>query len=153
MHIQDLTTEGLSLLRFLGFPLSEFSGSALRFHRAQLQKTIVDQMVGQLHLSHRLVSYDESDTEVSLEFSNGHKATCDLLIAMDGINSVSRKIFSDRQGAPAHLVWSGDIAYRALIPTGKLQSRFPGHRAMKVPIMVWKYSQYDAQFYRTDIFI
>ncbi|KAF9560792.1 salicylate hydroxylase [Agrocybe pediades] len=122
VHIVDLTTEG----------------TATRFHRAQLQQAILSRKAGQLHLSHRLVSYEESESEVKLKFSNGHEATYDLLVAMDGINSVVRKIFLAKQWGPSpslHPVWSGDTVYRALIPTERLDTVYPGHRAKDVPLM------------------
>ncbi|KAF4609568.1 hypothetical protein D9613_012306 [Agrocybe pediades] len=123
VHIQDL----------------KMKGGALRFHRAQLQRALLSRMHGQLHLSHRLVSYEETEDEVTLEFANGVKATCDLLVAYDGINSTVRRCFLSKHGkadSPSvNPVWSGDTAYRTLVDADVLEANFPGHRALTNPVM------------------
>ncbi|KAF8964493.1 salicylate hydroxylase [Flammula alnicola] len=114
-------------------------GGSVRFHRADLQQTLRSQISGTLHLSHRLISFEETEKEVRLYFLNGKIATCDLLIGMDGIKSVVRRGFLQKQGflkSPSlDPVWSGSFAYRGLIPTEKLEGLFPGHRATSIPML------------------
>lgn len=115
-------------------------GGAFRFHRAELQQALISRLAGQLLLSHRLISYEETNDEVHLQFLNGKSATCDLLVGMDGIKSVVRKCFLFKHGLPKspslHPIWTGTIAYRGLVPIGKLEVELPGHRAVHTPMIV-----------------
>jgi salicylate hydroxylase len=119
-----------------------FPGGAFRFHRADLQQALTNGLSDRLRLSHRLVSYKEVGDEIHLTFQDGSSATCDLLIGIDGIKSVVRKCFLEKQGllfSPSvNPVWTGTYAYRGLIPADELEKEFPGHRAMIMPVMVRK---------------
>ncbi|KDR79470.1 hypothetical protein GALMADRAFT_1241914 [Galerina marginata CBS 339.88] len=114
-------------------------GGSVRFHRAELQQVLLDSLSGYLHLSHRLISYEEIGEEVIIQFEGGKTATCDLLVGMDGIKSTVRKYFLSKEGlsdSPSvHPTWSGDIAYRGLIPIEQLEAVFPGHRAITTPLL------------------
>ncbi|KAF8803473.1 salicylate hydroxylase [Phlegmacium glaucopus] len=114
-------------------------GGAIRFHRADLQQALVSGPSGRLHLSHRLVSYEEVRDEVHLEFQDGSSAICDLLIGMDGIKSIVRKRFLEKQGLSSSPsfdpVWTGSFAYRGLVSADELEKEFPGHRAATMPVM------------------
>ena len=116
------------------------AGGSLRIHRADLQRVLIDSMAGQLHLSYRLVSYEETDREIQLQFQDGKTASCDLLIGMDGIKSVVRKCFLIKQGlldSPSiHPFWTGSFAYRGLVPIDRLEASYPGHRVFHTPMMV-----------------
>ncbi|KAF8148009.1 salicylate hydroxylase [Crassisporium funariophilum] len=124
-----------------GFPIQDLTmkGGSIRFHRADLQSALMSQLHGRLHLSHRLVSYEEHDSNVLLNFQNGATATCDLLVGMDGIKSGVRKLFLQSQGlykSPSFdPIWTGTLAYRGLIPIEKLEKIFPGHNASTRPVM------------------
>ena len=115
-------------------------GGAIRFHRADLQQGLASRLTGRLHLSHRLVSYEEIRDEVHLTFQNGSSAICDLLIGIDGIKSVVRKCFLEKRGllsSPSYNpVWTGSIAYRGLVSVDEIEKEFPGHRAVVMPVMV-----------------
>jgi salicylate hydroxylase len=58
---------------------------------------------------------------------------------MDGLKSAVRPCFLMNQGFPdspsLDPVWSGDTAYRGLIPIEKLEAEFPGHRALTTPML------------------
>lgn len=104
-------------------------------------------MTGQLHLSHRLVSFEETKEEIILHFSNGTTTICDVLIGMDGIKSQVRRGFLQRQAlsksaAVDPVVWSGTWAYRGLITTDELNAVFPGHRCLTMPMLVSKTKSY-----------
>ncbi len=96
--------------------------------------------MGQIHLSHRFVSYEEHEREVLLQFENGITAKCDVLIGADGIRSAVRRCFLDSQGlknSPSHKpYWSGAYAYRGLVRLEDLHKEFPGHRVCDQAMMV-----------------
>ncbi|PPR04131.1 hypothetical protein CVT26_001323 [Gymnopilus dilepis] len=114
-------------------------GGAIWFHRADLQKTLLNHVEGKIHLSHRLVRYVEVGNGIQLQFENGKSAWCDLIIGMDGINSVVRKCFLTYQGVPTspsmNPVWSGYTGYRALIQASRLRAENPHSRALQVPML------------------
>lgn len=120
-----------------------FSGSVVRIHRADLQRIMVKHALtrAHLHLSRKLVSYTEHEDSVHLEFMDGSKGTCDLLVGADGIKSTIRKIFlASRPGneyqKSIEPIWTGSYAYRGIIPRETVLNRFPGHRATRNPVMV-----------------
>ena len=104
-------------------------------------------MKGGLYLSHRLLSYEESKTEVVLHFQNDQTASCDLLIGADGIRSAVRRCFLNQQDPSRSIsldpiFWSGECAFRGLVEVERLQAVFPGHRACNEPVIVSIYSKY-----------
>jgi salicylate hydroxylase len=115
-------------------------GGASRFHRAELLGALHEQAMGQIHLSHRFVSFEEVGNKVVIQFDNGNTATCDILIGVDGIHSTVRKRFLDKQGLfksrSYNPYWSGAYAYRGLISVEELERAFPGHLSCKQPMMV-----------------
>lgn len=105
-----------------------------------MQQALISRLTGQLLLSHRLISYQETNDEVRLQFNDGKSTTCDLLVGMDGINSAVRKCFLLKHGLPKspslHPIWTGTVAYRGLVPIEKLEVELPGHRAVHTPMIV-----------------
>ena len=118
----------------------QFSGGVVRIHRADLQRILLKRSLphARLHLASKLVSYTEHPDSVSLEFMDGSKQTCDLLVGAEGIKSTVRRIFlANRPGKESiEPIWTGSYAYRGLIPRDALLKTMPGHRATRVPIMV-----------------
>ncbi|KAF8975587.1 hypothetical protein BDQ17DRAFT_1267888, partial [Cyathus striatus] len=112
------------------------TGQCLHFHRAAVQKIMLDALPPsvQVHLSHRLVSYDESDDNVTLKFEDLPSQDCDLLVAADGIKSRVRAQFISKrlpdQQESINPVWGGTIAYRSLIDADKIKQSFPEHIAL-----------------------
>ncbi len=129
-----------SLLDFKSLRHSFLLGGAIRLHRAGLQRTLINKLSGRLHLSHRLISFEETEKEVRLDFEDGSSATCDILIGFDGIKSVVRKLFLKSEGllkSPSfEPVWSGTYAYRGVVPFEELSKFLPGHNAIKCPMKV-----------------
>ncbi|KAF9449148.1 4-aminobenzoate hydroxylase [Macrolepiota fuliginosa MF-IS2] len=133
-------------------------GGALRIHRADLQRTLIKHLPlpgsnviinspCTLHLSHRLTNYTPISTAsisphsgpVTLHFSDKPPTTCDILIGADGLKSTVRQLFLTRLPDPEKYkpylepVWSGTIAYRGLVTKEELREKFPGHRALDLP--------------------
>ena len=102
--------------------------------------------------SKRLVDYTQprsSGGAISLRFQDETIATCDVLIGADGIHSYTRhKLLKDvaqraeseeeatKLLAQVDPVWSGTVAYRAVIPCAKLRVVNPNHRVLTKPILV-----------------
>ncbi|KIK67169.1 hypothetical protein GYMLUDRAFT_156392 [Collybiopsis luxurians FD-317 M1] len=125
------------------FQLVQMPYGCIRFYRVDFLDAFVDALPSNVaQFGTRLVSYSQTaGTSVSLQFSNGTTATCDLLVACDGIKSCARaQLFreaAERTGNPELLqyvnpVWTGTIAYRGLIPIERLP---PTHRAIAEPMM------------------
>lgn len=136
----------------------------LRFHRAVFQRCLADQLDPEIvtsHFSKRLVSYRSSSpgSPVTLQFADGSKATCDVLVGADGIHSATRHTMLERaaldavaEGGVQSLkraaqlrmsidpVWSGSIAYRALVPFERLIAINPDHGALSTLQSVSKQS-------------
>ncbi|KAI5116471.1 hypothetical protein M0805_001634 [Coniferiporia weirii] len=130
----------------------------LSFHRADFINSLATQLHSETistHFSKRLESYSlgivtSSPSSIALNFNDGATATCDVLIGADGINSATRHTLLELAAKDAESnnveegkrtgqilrgvadpVWSGSVAYRAVIPREKLEKVNPDHRAMK----------------------
>ncbi|RPD62093.1 FAD/NAD(P)-binding domain-containing protein [Lentinus tigrinus ALCF2SS1-7] len=108
--------------------------TSFTFHRAALQKILIEQVQSThtIHLRKRLASYAQSkDGPIELRFQDGTTATCDLLLAADGVRSAVRASMysqladaastSGKADEAAELrtyvepVFSGTIIYRTII--------------------------------------
>lgn len=123
------------------------AGGSVAFHRADVQEVLLKHISPsiQVHLSHRLITYRELEQgQVELEFKNGNKATCDLLIGADGINSVIRKTFlrnknkwsEEEASQKAQPLWTGSTVYRNTIDAELIRKDSPNHRALTESVMV-----------------
>ena len=123
------------------------TGGSVSFHRADVQEVLLEHVSPSIniHLSHRLTNFHEAqDGTVELEFKNGNKATCDLLIAADGINSVIRKLILARQNKwteeeatkLSQPLWTGSICYRSTIDAETIRRVAPNLRPLTEPMMV-----------------
>ncbi|PFH48452.1 hypothetical protein AMATHDRAFT_149878 [Amanita thiersii Skay4041] len=136
----------------VNFHEPHFDGTVATLHRADLQRILLDHLPPSVavHLSHRLISYSEGQygKPINLEFENGNKATCDVLIGADGIHSVVRQHFlrrlakqSTKKGtvdyeASMDPQWTGSILYRGLVPSADLRRKMPSHRTLTTPMVV-----------------
>ena len=109
-----------------------------------------------MHFNKRLASYsysytNENEEEIILRFEDGTEAHADVLIGADGIRSPTRRTLLtrlsealDSKGVGVGVdykdfvepVWSGTLVYRSLIPASALEAKYPGHRALSVPVVV-----------------
>ncbi|KAF9553097.1 FAD/NAD(P)-binding domain-containing protein [Agrocybe pediades] len=121
-------------------------GGSVSFHRADVQDALLEHVLPSVntHLSHRLQRYRHiGDNEIELEFRNGRKCVCDLLIGADGINSaVRRTMLAERQKwteeetyAKSRPLWTGTIVYRSLIDSEIVRGECPNHTALTKPIV------------------
>lgn len=113
------------------------------FHRSVLQQLLARHLDPSIHIhfSKRVISYAEPLEEcapIVMQFRDGTSATCDLLIGSDGIRSAVRRSMFNAVADEAAMqgnteeslrlrslvdpVWSGQIAYRGLIPTAALKA-------------------------------
>lgn len=73
-----------------------------------------------VRLNHRVTGFTENADGVELHFADGTSACGDLLIGADGLKSVVR---AQMFGAAA-ATYTGDAAWRALVPTDRLPKNF-----------------------------
>ncbi|MCY7337769.1 MAG: FAD-dependent urate hydroxylase HpxO [Chamaesiphon sp.] len=81
--------------------------------RRDLQTMLVGAFPGQVHLDHKCIDFEESETGVTAIFENGHRTSGDLIIAADGIRSQFRKHILDE---PVEPKYAGYINWNGLIP-------------------------------------
>ncbi|TFK18990.1 salicylate hydroxylase, partial [Coprinopsis marcescibilis] len=126
-------------------------GGTMRFHRAELQMSLMSLVGSQVQLNRRLSSYTEYQNHVELLFADGSLVNCDVLVAADGIRSATRKQYlssvrrelkakeemkrPEQEGEDTDPVWSGTLAYRGLLAHEKIEREFPGHRGMTRPVI------------------
>lgn len=94
-----------------------------------------------IRLGKRLIKYTyiRENGPIGLQFSDGTRAICDVLIGCDGIRSTIREQFIQKQalsdGSSSLLKhvsprWSGTVIYRSLIPKSRLATQNPDHRLL-----------------------
>lgn len=137
-------------------------GTFLRYHRPDVLKVLVGRLPShcKTYFSRRLQSYSQrKGAKIDLFFSDNSRETCDVLIGADGIKSAVRRSLLMEQAEYAtrsgrvdeaddilrriNPKWSGIVAYRALIPTARLQAHRDAHpeanirvpEANSIPIM------------------
>ncbi|OAX37334.1 FAD/NAD(P)-binding domain-containing protein [Rhizopogon vinicolor AM-OR11-026] len=126
-------------------------GELMRFHRAHFHGVFLSHLPPSCttHNSKRLKSYIQpcsKTSPITLTFTDGSTATCDILIGADGIKSAVRGFMLRELAGVVNShakqsvlscinpVWSGVTAYRTLIRADKLRARCPGHRALLEPV-------------------
>jgi len=130
------------------FCLFETPYGSIRFHRAHLLDIFVNNLPpGVAHFHKKLSSYidEPKHSEVILNFSDGTKATCDVLVGCDGIKSTVRKQMFESlalNGHPQLLQhieprFSGTFIYRALISLERLcrEAGSENHQAIHRPMI------------------
>ncbi|KAF8990560.1 hypothetical protein BDQ17DRAFT_1371721 [Cyathus striatus] len=116
------------------------NGIPTQFHRPAMQKTLIDSLPDsvKVHLAHRLVSYNETDEGVTLNFQDKKSQSYDLLVGADGIKSQIRaelinKRFPDQKKS-VEPVWTGITFHRTLIDAEKIRKVYPDHISLSKPV-------------------
>ncbi len=93
-------------------------------HRADLHAILVRRVLalkpGCIHLGRRLASYEETSDGVTAVFSDGLRATGDLLVGADGLKSIVRQ----QMRGSDNPVYTGDSVWRAMVPASKVAKEF-----------------------------
>lgn len=138
--------------------LTAFTTSAnIGFHRAQFINLLVDLLSrserAKTHFGKRCISFtersnDRSDPDgsggeedlITLKFTDGSSAACDVLVGCDGIKSAVRGqlMCGDQAGDRAYpgTRFSGTVAYRALVKPDDLRAVAGEHTAITIRKMV-----------------
>ncbi|KAF5318623.1 hypothetical protein D9619_010719 [Psilocybe cf. subviscida] len=126
-----------------GVPMVEVHvpGGPRPFHRADVQDVLLGAISSSIrtHLSHRLVSYEETPSGIILKFQDGTTAQCDMVVGADGVNSAVRRclVESGRVSNPdcAEPRWTGTNVYRGLIDSDAIRRVSPDHNALYKPVV------------------
>jgi len=129
------------------------NGTLITLHRADFQSVLLKHLPNscRVNCSKRLRTYTQRQSgPTELVFEDGSRAFCDVLVGADGLKSATRGAFmrerADWMQAQGRWqeateiascidpVWSGTIAYRALIPGERLKAMAPGHPVLTTPI-------------------
>ncbi len=112
--------------------LANFGAPYFHIHRADLHGILADRVRALdpncLHLNARAVGYEENAEGVTLKLADGSTVQGDVLVGADGIKSAIRAQIV----GPDQPVYTGDIAWRAVIPVSRLPENI-----MDVVSTVW----------------
>ena len=98
-----------------------YGEAAWLVHRADLLDVLLEAVAPEtIHLDHRCLDFEQSESKVTVTFANGVAAEGDLLVAADGIHSGIRHLLVGQ--IPARD--SGLCAWRAMIPSELLPERY-----------------------------
>lgn len=123
----------------------------MRFHRADFHGVLLSFLPPSCatHNAKRLISYTQPlegsprNSPITLTFTDGSTATCDVLIGADGIKSAVRPCMlrelaegldhDEKESVLSCMspIWSGVAAYRTLVSAEKLRARCPDHRTLR----------------------
>lgn len=98
-------------------------------HRADVVNMLARALPAErLHLGHRFTALVDHGDQVEAEFENGTRITVEALVGADGIHSAVRRVVF----GPETAHFTGCIAYRGLIPAGRL-----AHMNLEVTTQGW----------------
>jgi salicylate hydroxylase len=116
------TPLGDEVVKAFGFP-------HYQMHRADLLAALVRALPEErMHVGHRLTSLVDHGDRVEAVFENGERVEADVLVGADGIHSAVRRILF----GPESPRFTGCVAYRGLIPAGRLTDL-----GLEVTAQVW----------------
>jgi salicylate hydroxylase len=104
---------------------SRYGASTLQVHRADLHHALSAAVLandcGCIHLDHQCTSVSQDNRSVVARFANNTVVTGDALIGCDG----GRSIVREQIHGPERVAFTGQVAFRALVPTAKLTEAVP----------------------------
>ncbi|RSN64682.1 FAD-dependent oxidoreductase [Actinomadura sp. WAC 06369] len=112
-YFEILTATGEPIMKEAWPETAAYGETTRLIHRGDFIETLLGTLpAGMVRLGHRLVDITDAGDAATLTFDGGASVTADLVVGADGIRSVVRdRLFSDRPP-----VFSGEHAYRAVIP-------------------------------------
>ncbi|KAJ7227879.1 salicylate hydroxylase [Mycena haematopus] len=118
-------------------------GALITLHRADFQGVLLKRLPKscRVNCSKRLRTYTQRESGLTeLVFEDGSRTFCDVLVGADGLKSATRAaLLTERanwmqaRASCIDPVWSGTIAYRALIPAERLKAVASGHPVLTTP--------------------
>lgn len=103
--------------------VAEYGAPYLMFHRADLHAVLAQAVErlrpGCIRLGARCAGFEQDATGVRLRLEDGEVFACDALVAADGVHSALRASL----GHVDRPVFTGCLAWRALLPMGALPER------------------------------
>jgi salicylate hydroxylase len=104
---------------------SRYGAGMLQVHRADLHHALSAAVLandcGCIHLDHQCTSVSQDNRSVVARFANNTVVTGDALIGCDG----GRSIVREEIHGPERVAFTGQVAFRALVPTAKLAKAVP----------------------------
>jgi salicylate hydroxylase len=106
-----------------------FGAPHYQLHRADLLR-ILEQAVpaANLHLGHRLKTFEHLGSHIEVEFENGARVVADVVVGADGIHSTARRALFGAENPR----FTGCACYRGLIPAERLT-----HLELPTNVQVW----------------
>lgn len=113
-RMQYITKEDKPLAEIDLLPLIETVGQRpYPVARRDLQEMLRNAFPGEVVLAHECIAVEENDSSVTAIFANGHRATGDVLVAADGIRSITREYVLGYKVDPKY---GGYINWNGLVP-------------------------------------
>ncbi len=81
--------------------------------RADLQQLLLEAYPGEVKLNSKCIGVEEGETSVTAIFTDGHRATADLVVAADGIHSILRQYVLGEEVQPkyaGYVNWNGLVS-------------------------------------------
>ncbi len=95
----------------------KYGAPQLTLHRADLMQALENAVPpGTVQFSKRVTSVNQKDQKVHIGFEDGTTDVVDVLIGADGIHSSVRTALLGKESP----IFTGVVAYRAVVPAGKL---------------------------------
>jgi salicylate hydroxylase len=98
----------------------------LCFHRGDLHSILVEavrkRQPDAIRVGARVLGFADSGKQINLKIENSPDVTGDVLVGADGVHSIVRKTLF----GPDNAVFTGEIAWRGLIPIKSLPERMQG---------------------------
>lgn len=125
---------GKSGMHLFSIPLAEtavrrWGSPYFHIHRADyitlLKDAVTRRSPGALMLGRSVIGYSQTENEISANLSDGTSISGDVFIGADGIHSPTRK----QMIGPDEAVFTGNVAWRAVVPIDKLGNLAPNPTA------------------------